>query len=366
MINNVSASTYSVTVHSNLPGCSATGSVIVNNSNGPTVSFSGIVNTTCSGGSDGAATANPSGGTAPYTYSWQPSGQITQTATGLSAGSHTLTVTDATGCSSIQPVTITQSSQIQANLTSTNVTCFSQCNGIASVNPSGGTGPYTFLWQPGGQITASISSLCAGLYTVTITDANGCIQTGTTTVTVNPLPIATITSNAVNGIYTLDPNGQLCFYGPATGVTTWNWTLQPGNSNLQSPCVTVTAADTGSYCAQLTVLNIYGCTDTANICLEITNVFYSIPNVFTPNGDGTNDAFIITNGGMKSVHCIIYDRWGVLIYEWDSPLGYWDGRTTSGKEAVDGVYYWTADMVDYAGKQYGDHGFVHLIRGGPK
>ncbi len=68
----------------------------------------------------------------------------------------------------------------------------------------------------------------------------------------------------------------------------------------------------------------------------------SIPNVFTPNGDGYNDVFKISPGVLTALHCTIYDRWGVIVNEWHGINGGWDGRTTSGMEAAQGVYYFIA------------------------
>jgi gliding motility-associated-like protein len=434
--NNLTAGTYTVQI-TDANGCTYVDTAVITSVN-PIVSTQTVNNITCFGAGNGSATVTPSGGTAPYTYFWSPSGGNNATATGLSSGTYTCTITDANGCTGTATVTVIEPSLLTSTSSSSNVSCNGGADGTGTVTPAGGTPGYTYAWAPSGSgstaqgltagsytITVSDAngcvttqtititqptvlnvnmvgdSACVGSvstisatgsggsapytyawsngpttasqnvilntttnYTVTVTDANGCQTTGTTLVSVNPLPIASITTNAVNGVYTVDPSQQLCFFGPSNGISAWSWLLQPGTSNLQSPCVNITAADTGTYCAQLIVQNIHGCLDTANVCVEINNVSYSIPNVYTPNGDGNNDVFIITNTGMKSLHCIIYDRWGVLIYEWDSPTGYWDGRTKSGKEAVDGVYYWTVDMMDYSGKEYADHGFVHLIRGG--
>jgi gliding motility-associated-like protein len=125
----------------------------------------------------------------------------------------------------------------------------------------------------------------------------------------------------------------------------------------------VTSANSGNFCATLIVAGSNGCLDTTQQCVEIGESFYSIPNVFTPGSDGANDGFIITNTGMKSLRCEIYDRWGKLIYEWDGTTGYWDGKTKSGNDAVDGVYYYTAHLVDFADKPIEESGFVELIRG---
>ncbi|HET6991704.1 MAG TPA: gliding motility-associated C-terminal domain-containing protein, partial [Bacteroidia bacterium] len=202
-------------------------------------------------------------------------------------------------------------------------------------------------------------------YTVTVTDANGCTTSGTASVNIAPAPTASFTSNASNGFFNI-ANGvtQLCFTDASSGATSWNWDLNgTGTSSQQSPCVTVTSADSGQYCAQLIVQNLFGCQDTSDVCITIGESFFSIPNIFTPNGDGTNDVFLVTNSGLKSLQCSIYDRWGALVYKWDGVNGGWDGKSTSGNEAVDGVYYYTILIVDYAEKQYEEKGFVHLIRG---
>jgi gliding motility-associated-like protein len=359
----LSAGQYTVTI-TDANGCQSTATVTVVEPSLLT-STSSSSNVSCNGGSDGTGTVTPAGGTPGYTYAWAPSGSGS-TAQGLTAGSYTITVSDANGCVTTQTITITQPSALIAQVVNDSV-CYGTPSQI-SASASGGVAPYTYSWSNGPTTQVdNINITSTTSFTVTITDANSCTNTGVATVFVNPLPVASITTNAINGIYTVDPAQQLCFYGPSNGVTSWLWNLNGvGTSIQQSPCVNITAADTGNYCADLIVQNSFGCLDTASVCIEISNVSYSIPNVYTPNGDGNNDYFFITNSGMKSLHCVIYDRWGVWIYEWDSPTGYWDGRTKNGKEAVDGVYYWTVDMMDYSGKEYGDHGFVHLIRGGPK
>ncbi|MCX6311819.1 MAG: gliding motility-associated C-terminal domain-containing protein [Bacteroidetes bacterium] len=315
----------------------------------------------CNGGTS-TASVTASGGTGPYAYTWTPSGGTGSTSAAIAAGTYTCTITDSHGCITTQTVTLTQPSALVATTVGDSA-CLGSSTQI-SANASGGVGPYTYAWSNGPTGQSQIVTLNTSTnFTVTITDAHGCTTTGTSSFTVNPIPVAAITSNSNNGIYVYSPSTQLCFYGPTVGITTWNWTLQSGTSNVQDPCVNILPSDTGSFCAQLIVQNIHGCSDTANTCVEILDISFSIPNVFTPNGDNNNDAFVITNVGMKTLHCMIYDRWGVLVYEWNSPLGYWDGMTKSGQQAVDGVYYWTLEMSDYAGKNYDNHGFVHLIRG---
>jgi gliding motility-associated-like protein len=281
----------------------------------------------------------------------------------LSAGTYTIIVTDAHGCTSTQSISVTQPSVLTASAQNDSV-----CAGQAVVISASGTGgipPYTYSWSNGPTTPSqSVNPLVTTSYTVTVTDANSCSNTAVSTVTINGSPSAVFSTNAVNGIFTLNgPGSQLCFTGPS-GVSSWLWDLNgAGTSTQQSPCVPVTSADVGPFCATLTVSNAQGCIDTASVCVEINDVYYSIPNVFTPDGDGVNEGFVITNMGMKSLRCKIYDRWGVLVYEWDGTAGYWNGQTKGGKDAVDGVYYYTVFMQDFQDKTYDESGFVQLIRG---
>jgi gliding motility-associated-like protein len=112
-----------------------------------------------------------------------------------------------------------------------------------------------------------------------------------------------------------------------------------------------------------------GCSDTATVCVLVTSeAIFSFPNVFTPGSDGINDLFLPTTVGVKDVKVFIYDRWGAQIYEWTAAdpnvnTTGWNGKTQGGKEAVDGVYYWHATVVDFQSQAFDVSGFVHLIRG---
>jgi gliding motility-associated-like protein len=344
-------------------GCSVTYSFFIVDPP-PITSNVSSTSITCNGGADGSATVSALGGSPPFTFSWSPSGGNSQTANGLSAGTYIVTITDTSGCVQTQTVVITQPSALIASTQGDSV-----CVGVPSLvsaNASGGTGPYTYSWSNGGQ-GSSITVITSQniTLTVTVTDANGCTTTQTAVVNVLPQPVASFTNNSVNGQFVLNGGtGQLCFTNTSANATQSNWIFTNGTSTINSPCINVTLADTGDFCAILIAQNGFGCPDSAEVCVDILNVSYSIPNVFTPNADGNNEYWTITNEGMSRVHCQIYDRWGILVYEWDSPTGYWDGVTLNGKMAVDGVYYFTAYMTDYGNKVYDESGFLHLIRGG--
>ncbi len=127
----------------------------------------------CNGSANGSAQANVSGGTAGYSYSWFPSGGGASSALNLSAGTYTVEVTDANGCTSSSTTIVTQPAAMNLATSSTPATCGS-ANGSTTVVASGGASPYTYSWSPTGGTNASATNLTANSYTVIVTDANGC------------------------------------------------------------------------------------------------------------------------------------------------------------------------------------------------
>src|SRR5690606_40170332 len=113
---------------------------------------------------NGSSTVTPSGGTAPYTYSWSPAGGSAATASGLSAGTYNCLITDDHGCTHTESVTISEPALLSAGITSTDVSCNGGSNGSATVTPAGGTAPYIYTWSPSGGTAATASGLSAGTY----------------------------------------------------------------------------------------------------------------------------------------------------------------------------------------------------------
>jgi len=159
------------------------------------VSLNVTASVLCFGASTGAINSTVTGGTAPYTYSWSNDGTsgegvaemdgailvvsasdfaTTPNLSGLAAGTYTLTVTDANGSTAVANVTITQPTELVATATAIDVTCFGGSDGTATVTVSGGVEDYTVLWSTGSS-EYSITGLTADAYTVSATDANGCV-----------------------------------------------------------------------------------------------------------------------------------------------------------------------------------------------
>ena len=159
-------------------GCIFNASVVVNN---PTCSafsvFATGTNVSCYNDSDAQAFSFPTGGNLPYTYSWNSSPiQNSQDATGLSAGTYTVTVTDNIGCIDVSSVTVLQPSVITNTMTHMDASSIGGTEGYATANPMGGTPGYTYTWVPSSQNMQTAINLSTNTYYVNILDANSCLK----------------------------------------------------------------------------------------------------------------------------------------------------------------------------------------------
>jgi Galactose binding lectin domain. len=183
---------------------------------------------TCYGGNNGSINATVGGGTAPYTYSWS-NGATTQDISGLTAGTYTLTATDANGKVASMVYTVSQNSKINVSGAVTNVKCVGDANGKVTLSVSGGGSSYTYLWSDGSTVK-NRTNLAAGTYVVTVTDNNGC-SVKDTNIVAAPTPInvaASITHVKCNG----DDDGKIDI--TVTGGTapySYDWDDNNTNSN---------------------------------------------------------------------------------------------------------------------------------------
>ena len=288
-INNLVAGTYIITC-TDATNCISLDTIIITQP--PVINTSFIsTNVSCNSGSDGSATVNPSNGVPPYTFSWSNS-QVTQTATGLSVGTYTVTVIDANGCLITNTINITEPTQLLATIAQhTDVSCNGLSDGLLGVSPSGGTSPYSFMWS-NGQNTPIITSLPIGIYNVTVTDDNGCIITLNNTIIQPPPLIATYTTTTLDGCV---PH-TVTYTNNTLNSASCVWTF---NGNPISSClVTYTYNIPGVYNVILTVADANGC---VSISPTIVSNVYSNPissfgtnptytNISNPNINFTNSS----------------------------------------------------------------------------
>ncbi len=175
-IYNLSANIYTVNI-TDVNGCTASESFEVISPPDimvdiDTSDYNGF-NISCLGGNDGWINLNVSGGEAPYTYMWSngPSSALNDN---LTEGTYTVTITDNLTCSQEYTFVLNEPTDIAANYTHTNVTCFGADDGSVLISTTGGVAPYTYQWTNAVALNESAIDLPAGFYTVTITDQNNC------------------------------------------------------------------------------------------------------------------------------------------------------------------------------------------------
>ncbi|WP_197285472.1 Ig-like domain-containing protein, partial [Pedobacter sp. R20-19] len=274
--NNLAAGTYTVTVTDNV-GTIRTENITISQPSSALVANVDIppVDVKCFGQNTGSATASATGGTGSYTYSWDTSPvQTTATASNLAAGTYTVTVTDANGCTSSKSVTIAQpSAALSINITAQNVICYGSNTGSATASASGGTSPYNYSWNTNPvQASATANNLTAGTYTVTVTDANGCSTTQDITITEPAGPVPAPTATAVQPTCTT-ATGTITVSAP-TGS---GYTYSIDGTNYQAS-TTFTAVTPGNY--SVTARNSDGCTSAAtNVTINSQPVTPASPTV---------------------------------------------------------------------------------------
>lgn len=258
-ITGLTAGVYSLTV-TDEKGCTATGTITLNEPPQLLVSVSGLP-PKCYGGADGEATVTASGGTGTYTYSWSdPASQTTSTATGLASGVYTVTVTDASGCIASASITIGQPAELVASIIKDDVNCFGGNDGSATVSVTGGTATYTYQWDdPAAQKTATAIGLLAGVYRVTVTDANGCFTSETVTIDQPQLLIATISRDDVKCFGGNDGSATVSVSG-GTATYTYLW-----SDPLAQKTATATGLANGTY--TVTVTDAQGCQASASVTI---------------------------------------------------------------------------------------------------
>jgi len=288
--NNLAAGWHYVLV-TDMAGCTALDSILINEPAAIVLSTSNTA-VSCSGGTDGTATVTAAGGIGGYSYQWNTTpAQFTATATGLTTGSYSVTVTDINGCFNMDSVQVTTPNPLTTTLTPTNIDCFGASTGTIINSVGGGVPNYTFLWN-NNAVTQNLNSLTVGTYTVTITDVNGCSIVETTTITQPTAPIV-ITIDAIdvscnggnNGTATATVTG-----GTASYQYSWNTTPQqvtPIASGLSVGTYTLTVTDANN-CTQVQIVTIQ---QPSNITAIITE---QSSNCF---GAGDGSAIIIASGG---------------------------------------------------------------------
>ncbi len=350
-INNLSGGAFSVTI-TDVNGCTFDTVITIASTVAPTLIIGSVMNVACFGDSTGAAMISANGGVGPYSYSWQPFGGSNATASAISSGTYTATVTGSDGCSSTITVLVTEPPLISAICASIDENCNYQ-DGTVFVQASGGTGGFTYLWSDA-STSDSVFQLSAGGYSVTITDQNGCIES--CAVLLN----STSTANANAGADVTIELGQSTLLS-GSGGTMFSW--QPSDLLGCNFCASTIATPTGTTTFVLIVTDSAGCIDIDSmvVTVEIPCDDIFVPNAFSPNGDGQNDILFVRGTCIQSFRFAVFNRWGECVFETsDQSIG-WDGNWRGGKcETAVFTYVMTGTKTDT--ELFEKHGTVSLIQ----
>ncbi|RMG88945.1 MAG: hypothetical protein D6706_22260 [Chloroflexi bacterium] len=174
---------YEVTVSDSL-GCIAVQSYFITEPPLLNVQVQNVVDVLCNGNNTGGVDISVVGGTPPYTYAWS-SGYTTEDLLSVPAGIYQVIVTDANGCQDTAQTVVDEPQPLVSSVTVHHPACADQMDGSADLTVSGGTPPYTYFWS-NFQTTQDLANAPAGMYTVVITDANGCVRVDTATLLAPP------------------------------------------------------------------------------------------------------------------------------------------------------------------------------------
>lgn len=411
--------TYTVTVTTPLTTCTSTTTITVLPL--PVVN-AGADQTVCQGGSVTLS------GAGAVSYGWN-NGVTNATAfTPAATQTYTVTGTDASGCINTDQVIVTVNPLPTVNAGADQAVCI---GGSVTLTGSGAAG---YGWNNGVANGVAFTPAATQTYTVTGTDANGCINTDQVVVTVNPLPAITAGADQVICLgtpATLSGGGGVSYtwtngvtngssFNPGLGTTTYTVTGTDANGCINTDIVTIevvtppvaviltsgdltgtpglvvgfandsqsadqyswdfgnglftettnigdsyeqTYAFPGIHTITLTASNgICEDTDTVQvIVVPYPPAIIHVPNVFTPDGDGINDFFFIDVENGASIDVAIFNRWGSQLMDYHDFAGKWDG-TINGDKATDGTYFFTYTVTGIDGNVSTGHGFVELLR----
>ncbi len=306
----------------------------------------------CNGGNSGSVSSSATGGVSPYNFDLLNGGTIISgNAVGnfasLVAGSYSVNVTDNFGCMAAASVTINEPALLVISDTVKNVRCFGEDNGEIFISASGSTPGYSFnLNNQSVNSTGFFSSLIAGNYSYTVTDAHGCADSSNIVVTEPQL--VTISLNPSSVIMDLGEIVQLNASSNYDPAATYQWTPATGLSCYTCPDPVIEIYNSIDYTVEVTA-NINGNDCSAEIQVPVTvipNYDIFIPNVFTPNGDGNNDLFQIFGNlpALKYLDVEIFNRIGEKVFESNDLNFIWDGNY-KGKPLQPAVFVYTLRLV---------------------
>ncbi|MFK7774049.1 MAG: LamG-like jellyroll fold domain-containing protein [Saprospiraceae bacterium] len=345
ILSDLGVGTYNVTVTDG-NGCTAEGSVTLNNPTPISINFNVDNPISCEGGNDGEITASASGGAGGFTYAWDNS-ETSATITNLSIGKYIVTVTDGNNCIQVDSITLSNPTSIVALISVTsdfngeNISCVGESDGRVKVFGSGGTSPYTYLWSDvGGTTIDSLNGVPAGTYTVTITDDNTCTSTASIEV-FDPPALSSEAGANQNACSNFDARlGAVGTGGTSTYTYLWS------TGSITDSITVNTSVDSTFY---VTITDANNCTSIDSVTVFIVSCTEICDNGIDDDFDGLTDcddpdctsaaiAFVSSDHNGEDISCAAGSDGEATVrptsgkapytYLWDDPLSQTDTTAT--------------------------------------
>lgn len=285
---NLGPGTYTI-LGKDVTGCTGSTQLIIINSTGITVQMNPIpFMLNCNGDSNAQIIANVINATPPLSYSWTPAAPNSATITNLSAGIYSVTVTDGIGCKHTAATTIAEPPPTTLSINSAASGC-TLISTNATVSASGGTPPFTYTWMPSSVTNSVYNNIPAGNYTVTSKDANGCLNSLTTSI--NP-PAPLQNSFTLGHVSCSSFSNGVAVSNVTGGSPAYSYTWLPMNTNASS----TSGLTAGNY--TLIVKDVKNCSITQTFAItQPPPISLSISHTdeFCINADGS--ATVTVNGG---------------------------------------------------------------------
>ncbi|EOZ92061.1 internalin, putative [Indibacter alkaliphilus LW1] len=324
----------------------------------------------CAGSEDGEIEIAISGGVAPYTVQWD-NGASSEKLNALKAGKYSVKVSDGSGCTVSRTVEVNEPAKLTAFLeSSVDMDCSTgESKTYVWVNVAGGQSPYSILWSDGSKDIKEVEASNMREISVEVEDAMGCktnhkirldnqsIQTGLRV----DFQVRKLEINAESEVFTSEP---LLFESEISEeFIAWEWDFGDGNGNSEKDPIHVFEKP-GLYEVTLRAYDLFGCSSVESKEINVLEVekWITIPNAFSPNGDGLNDTFKPMLKGVSSFKMDIFNNWGEHMYT-SSGLEFegWDG-TYKGKLLPRGSYVYQISFTKVNGEKEIKTGSLTLIR----
>ena len=331
-ITNLAINTYTLTVtDQNL--CTATASAVITQPQILAVAAT-PVDVKCFGQNTGAVNLSVNGGTPPYNYNWNDAA-TTQNLSSVPANNYAVTVTDANSCTVTSATVVNQPAQIVIAGQVVNATCFGQADGSIQITVTGGVPAYTYLWSNNSS-AQNQNNIANNTYTVSVTDANNCLQTNTFVVNSPPQIIINTTVKDVSCFGGADGGINVVVTG---GTSPYSYLWSDNNTNQNEANLSI-----GTY--SLTVTDNNNCTAVAS------NIIVTQPSAVSLNISATPQSCLNQQDGTA----------GVIVTGGTSPYQYsWSNGAASPSisNLATGQYFVT--ITDSHNCQYSDSVFVPIV-----